>query len=216
MSLFRSFVGVAAGLLLSAGAALGHHAFSADFDANKPITLDGTVTKLELTDPHAYLYLDVKDQEGKTASWKVELASRVELANRWNETSLRIGEHVIMKGWPAKNGSLLANADSIMTDTGQILTGASSYHLDAATGALARSGANESGAVGTSGAQGAGARGAGGQRAGDQRALPATASALPFIGVLGTLMLLSALALRRRLAGRAGVTSTSAEASSRR
>jgi hypothetical protein len=211
MSLFRSVIGVAAGLLRSAGAALGHHAFSADFDANKPITLDGTVTKLELTDPHAYLYIDVKDREGKTASWKVELASRVELANRWNETTLAVGQHVIMRGWQARNGSLLANADSIMTDKGQKLTGASSYHLDAATGALARSGANESGAVGTSGA-----RGAGGQRAGDQRALPATASALPFISVLGTLMLLSALALRRQLARRSAVTSTSAEASSRR
>jgi hypothetical protein len=197
MSLFRSFVGAAAGLLLSAGAALGHHAFSADFDANKRITLDGTVTRVELSDPHAYLYLDVKDQGGKTASWKVELASRVELANRWSETTLAIGQHVIMRGWQAKNGSLLANADSITMDSGHKLSGASSYYLDSATGALARSGANEPGAVGTSGAQAAGD-----QRAGDQRALPATASALPFIGVLGALMLLSALALRRQLAGR--------------
>ena len=204
MSLFRSVIGVAAGLLLSAGAALGHHAFSADFDANKPITLDGTVTKVELTDPHAYLYLDVKDQDGRTASWKVELASRVELANRWSDTTLPIGQHVIMRGWQAKNGSPVANADSITMDSGNKLSGASSYYLDSATGALARSGANEPDAVGTSGVQGAA----------DQRALPATASALPFIGVLGTLMLLSALALRRRLAGGPAVTSTSAEGSS--
>ncbi|MGH9240091.1 MAG: DUF6152 family protein [Vicinamibacterales bacterium] len=204
MSLIRSFIGAAAGLLLSAGAALGHHAFSADFDANKPITLDGIVTKVELTNPHAYLYLEVKDQDGKTASWKVELASRVELANRWSETTLPIGQHVIMRGWQAGNGSLFANADSITMDSGHKLSGASSYYLDSATGALARSGANEPGAVGTSGDR----------RAGDQRALPATASALPFIGVLGTLMLVSALALRRRLADRPGVTSTSAEASS--
>lgn len=206
MSLFRSFIGAAAGLLLSAGAALGHHAFSAEFDANKPIVLDGTVAKVELTDPHAYLYLDVKDQDGKTASWKVELASRVELANRWNDTTLAIGQHVIMRGWQARNGSLFANADSITMDSGHKLSGASSYYLDSATGALARSGANEPGAVGTSGARGAG----------DQRALPATASARPFVGVLGTLMLVSALALRRRLADRPGVTSTSVAASSRR
>ena len=206
MSLFRSFIGAAAGLLLSAGAALGHHAFSAEFDANKPIVLDGTVAKVELTDPHAYLYLDVKDQDGKTASWKVELASRVELANRWNDTTLAIGQHVIMRGWQARNGSLFANADSITMDSGHKLSGASSYYLDSATGALARSGANEPGAVGTSGAR----------EAGDQRALPATASARPFVGVLGTLMLVSALALRRRLADRPGVTSTSVAASSRR
>lgn len=204
MSLIRSFIGAAAGLLLSAAATLGHHAFSADFDANKPITLDGTVTKVELTNPHAYLYLDVKDRDGKTTSWKVELASRVELANRWSETTLPVGQHVIMRGWQARNGSLFANADSLTMDSGHKLSGASSFYLDSATGALARSGANEPGAVGTSGDQGDG----------DQRALPATASALPFIGVLGTLMLVSALALRRRLADRPGATSTSAEASS--
>lgn len=181
MSLIRSFIGAAAGLLLSAGAALGHHAFSAEFDANKPIVLDGTVARVELTDPHAYLYLEVKDQDGKTASWKVELASRVELANRWTETTLTPGQHVIMRGWQAKNGSLLANADSIVMDSGRKLSGASSYYLDSATGALARN-ANELSPVGTSG---------------DQAALPATASPLTFVGVLGTLSVLGGLALRR-------------------
>jgi hypothetical protein len=200
MSLFRSFVGVAAGLLLSAGAALGHHAFSADFDANKPITLDGTVTKVELTNPHAYLYLDVTDQVGKTANWKVELASRDELANRWTETTLAVGQHVTMRGWQAKTGALLANADSVMMDSGHRLSGASSYHLDSATGALARN-ANEPSAVGTSGGQGA---------------LPATASRLPFVGVLGTVSLLGASLLGALAAKRArrGVTSTSVETSS--
>ena len=181
MSLRRSFIGVAAGLLLSAGAAQGHHAFSADFDANKPITLDGTVTKLELTNPHAYFYLDVKDQSGNTANWKIELASRDELANRWTETTLSVGQHVAVRGWQAKNGSLLANADSIMTDTGNKLSGASSYHLDSMTGALARN-TNEPRAVGTSG---------------DQGSLPATASPLTLIVVLGTLSLLGALAAKR-------------------
>jgi hypothetical protein len=181
MSLFRSFIGVAVGLLLSAGAALGHHAFSADFDANKPITLDGTVTKVELTNPHAYLYLDVKDQSGTTANWKVELASSVQLANRWNETTLTAGRHVTMRGWQAKNGSRFANAASVMMDSGHNLTGASSYYMDAATGALARN-ANDPRTVGTSG---------------DQEALPATASPLTFIGVLGTLSLLGALAAKR-------------------
>jgi hypothetical protein len=189
MSLFRSFIGVAAGMLLSAGAALGHHAFSADFDVNKPITLDGTVTKVELTNPHAYLYLDVKDQSGKTANWKVELASSVELANRWNETTLTPGQHVKMNGWQARNGSRFANADSIMMDSGHRLSGASSYYLDSATGALARN-ANEPRPAGTSGDQPVGT-------SGDQGSLPATASPLTLIGVLGTLSLLGALAAKR-------------------
>ena len=181
MSLFRSFIGAAAALLLSAGAALGHHAFSADFDANKPITLDGIVTKVELTNPHAYLYLDVNDQSGRTANWKVELASSVELANRWTETTLTPDQHVTMRGWRGKNEPLFANADSIMTDSGHKLSGASYYYLDFATGALARN-ANEPRAVGTSG---------------DQDALPATASPRTFIGVIGALSLLGALAAKR-------------------
>src|SRR5688572_33486504 len=126
MSLIRSVIGVAAGLLLSAGAALGHHAFSAEFDANKPIALDGTVARVALTDPHAYLYLDVKDHTGKTASWKAALASRVELANRGTETTLRPGQHGIMPGWQAKHGSLLAHAASIVRHPARKASGASS------------------------------------------------------------------------------------------
>jgi hypothetical protein len=80
-SMFRcSFLSVAAAVLLSAAPALAHHAFSADFDRDKPVTLDGAITKVEWTNPHAYVYLDVKDTSGHTANWKVELGSRDELA----------------------------------------------------------------------------------------------------------------------------------------
>jgi len=181
----RSFIGLAAAMVLSASPALAHHAFSADFDRDKPITLDGTVTKVEWTNPHAYLYLDAKDETGKTGNWKIELGSRDQLRkDGWNQTSLKVGQHVNMQGWRAKNGSMFANADSITMDTGDKLSAASSYYstpgATGATGALARNDANRPNASGTSGND-----------------LPRTASPLPFIGLLGALASLSAFALNR-------------------
>ena len=178
----RSFIGVAAALLLSASPALAHHAFSADFDRDKPVTLDGTVTKVEWTNPHAYMYMDAKDESGKAANWKVELGSRDELSKQgWDKTSLKVGEHLSMRGWRAKNGTMFANADSITTDTGNKLSAASSYYGNkASTGALAQNSTNESRAIGTGGND-----------------LPKTASPLAFIGLLGALSSLGALGLRR-------------------
>src|SRR5688500_19893600 len=75
----RSFLCVAAATLLSATPALAHHAFSADFDINRPITLDGTLTKIEWTNPHPYLYLDTTDKAGKTTNWKIELGGNADL-----------------------------------------------------------------------------------------------------------------------------------------
>ena len=165
----RSFLGVAAAVLLSASPTLAHHAFSADFDTTKPITLDGAITKVEWTNPHAYLYLEAKDASGKTANWKVELGSRDALSKQgWTTASLKVGEKVSVKGWQAKNGSKFANADSITMDTGTKLSAVSSYYSD------------QRDAVGTAG-----------------KGLPGTASPLALIGLLGALSSLSAFALNR-------------------
>ena len=182
----RSFLGVAAAVLLSAAPALAHHAFSADFDRNKPITLDGTLTKVEWTNPHAYLYLDVKDTSGGTANWKVELGSRDELAG-WTTPPLTVGQQFSIRGWRAKDGSLFANADSLTIASGQKLSGASSYYINypdiAQPGSLTRN-TGEAGGVGTRGVD-------------DTNELPQTSSPLSLIGALGTLSLLVAAALRR-------------------
>jgi hypothetical protein len=180
----RSFLGVAAAVLLSAAQALAHHAFSADFDRDKPIALDGRVTKVEWTNPHAYLYLDVKDNSGKTATWKVELGNRDDLTKLgWTAASLTAGKQLSMRGWQAKNGSKFANAASITMNTGDKLSAASSYYLNPGqTDTLAQH-ANEPRAVGTSGQDG--------------NALPRTASPLMFIGLLGALSSLGSLALNR-------------------
>jgi len=180
----RSFIGMAAALLLSAPPAFAHHAFSADFDSNKPVTLDGTITRIEWTNPHAYIYLDVKDSSGKTANWRVELGSRDELAG-WTTPPLAVGQKIVVRGWQAKNGSTFANADALTLATGNKLSGASSYYVNYPDqpGSLARK-TGEDGVVGTRGVD-------------DRRELPSTASPLMVIGLLGTLSALGSLAVNR-------------------
>ena len=180
----RRFIGVAAATLLSATPALAHHAFSADFDSAKPIRLDGTVTRIEWTNPHAYLYLDVKDAHGKTTNWKVELGGNDELDRQiWSPRLLTVGHEVTMQGWRAKDGSSFANADSVTIAGGVRLWAVSSYHFQpGGTGTLA-SNAPEPGGVGTRGV-------------GVADTLPDTGSPLGLIGLIGLLLTAAVTGLR--------------------
>ncbi len=127
---------IAAGLLLAGRATLAHHAFAAEFDATKPITLKGIVTKVEWVNPHVWFYVNVKDEAtGQMTNWGAEMGAPHQLQRRgWRRESLKIGEEVTVKGSLAKNGSKRINASSvILTSTG----GRPGETLDAASSGAA-------------------------------------------------------------------------------
>jgi Family of unknown function (DUF6152) len=113
------------GLLLSAMPVLGHHSFAAEYDEKKPITITGSVTKLEWTNPHARFYVDVKDDKGKVTNWNFELGSpNVLIRQGWRRTALKEGDTVTVEGYVAKDGSNLANARRVtMPDGRKIFAG---------------------------------------------------------------------------------------------
>src|SRR5256885_8868050 len=100
---FLSVSLVAGGLLLAALPILAHHSFAAEYDANKPVTLTGAVTKVEWMNPHARFYIDVKDASGQMANWELELGSPNGLMRSgWTRNSLKIGDMVTVTGSLAK------------------------------------------------------------------------------------------------------------------
>ena len=103
-------------ILIAATAPLwAHHSFGAEYDANQPITLTGTVTKVEWTNPHVYFYIDVKDEKtGKVTNWALEMgAPAVIQRSGWKRTSMKIGDLVIVDGFQAKNGLPHGNARTV-------------------------------------------------------------------------------------------------------
>lgn len=111
---------------LTASVLPGHHSFSAMFDGSKPLTLTGTVTKVEWANPHVYFYIDVTDGTGKTVNWACETAGTNGLIRRgWRKDSLKVGDKVTVKGYPARNGSNVADARLITLADGREIFGGS-------------------------------------------------------------------------------------------
>jgi hypothetical protein len=119
----------AAVLLASAGRVLGHHSFSAEFDASKPFKMSGTVTKAEWMNPHTFFYIDVTDEKTKkVTNWAMEMGSPNGLMRQgWTRNSMKVGERVTVEGSLAKDGSPTGNARSVILEsTGKRLFAASS------------------------------------------------------------------------------------------
>lgn len=122
MSTTRCALGIVLGLMLISAPAMAHHSFSAEFDANKPVKLKGTVTKMEWTNPHAWLHLDVKEPDGKVVNWAVEAGAPNALLRRgFTQKSLPVGTEIIVIGYAAKNGSNVANGENLTLADGTTL-----------------------------------------------------------------------------------------------
>ena len=117
-------VALSLGLFLAASSGLAHHAFSAQFDAEKPIKLIGTVTRVEWQNPHAWFHMDVQDESGNVSNWGMELASPNLLLRRgWTRSSMKVGDTVTVEGFHARDGSNTGNARLVtLNTTGQTLS----------------------------------------------------------------------------------------------
>ena len=114
----------AAALLLTSMRISAHHAFAAEYDENKLVTVSGTVTGFKWTNPHAWLYVDEKDESGKVTGWSFEMGSPNGLVRRgWRSTELKKGDQVTLDGYGAKDGSNVANARTVSLPDGRKLFG---------------------------------------------------------------------------------------------
>ena len=110
MNRFGAALAAGLSLLLFASSASAHHSFAAEYDNNKQVTVKGTVQRVAWVNPHAYVYIDVKEDNGKVTTWAFESLSPNALARQgWSRNSLKVGEPVTVNGYLAKDGKPLAD-----------------------------------------------------------------------------------------------------------
>jgi len=125
MTITRAVALASLALIAFAASAAAHHAFSAEFDQNKPVLLEGALTKADWMNPHAWIYIDVKGADGTVVNWAIEMGPPNALLRRgWKKSSMQIGAIIKVEGFAAKNGKEFANATNItMPDGTKIFAG---------------------------------------------------------------------------------------------
>jgi len=114
-------------LLVFAAGAYAHHPFSAEYDWTKGVTLTGTVNKIEWTNPHAFLYVDAKDEKGNARQWKLEMGSPGALTRAgWTRNTVKMGDQVTVDAWMSKSANDRGNVKSVKLADGRELSGGSS------------------------------------------------------------------------------------------
>jgi hypothetical protein len=121
------FIVLAMGLaVLAVAPVFAHHSFAAEFDASKAFRIQGTLTKIEWTNPHSYFYVDVKDEQGKTINWGCEAGAPGALSRRgFKKGDLKLGDTIVVDGYLAKDGSHLMDARRVTLPDGRIVSGGS-------------------------------------------------------------------------------------------
>ena len=124
----KRFTFRAAGLLLAGGLPVAaHHSVNAEFNLQAPVTLKGVVTKLDWMNPHSWIYVDAKDDNGNVTKWQCETGAPVELVRRgWRKDSLKEGQEVTITGFRAKDGTNTCTARGVLLPNGtQVFSGSS-------------------------------------------------------------------------------------------
>ena len=126
---FAVATAAAISIMMAAVPAFAHHPFASEFDWKKAVTLMGTVTKVEWTNPHAHISIDMRDANGMTTNWTLELGSPrvLEKNYQWNAGLLKTGDKVSVDGWLAGDGGKLVSAKTLTLQDGRELFAASAF-----------------------------------------------------------------------------------------